>query len=30
MLLQVAFHARLAQERPAGERFSIDEVAADS
>jgi XTP/dITP diphosphohydrolase len=29
VLLQVAFHARLAQERPAGERFSIDEVAAD-
>jgi XTP/dITP diphosphohydrolase len=29
VLLQVAFHARLAEERPDGERWSIDEVAAD-
>ena len=28
VLLQVAFHSRLAEERP-GERFSIDDVAAD-
>lgn len=29
LLLQVLFHARLAQEHPAPERFSIDDVAAD-
>jgi len=29
VLLQVAFHARLAEERPGPERFSIDDVAAD-
>jgi XTP/dITP diphosphohydrolase len=29
VLLQVAFHARLAEERPGAERFSIDDVAAD-
>ena len=29
VLLQVAFHARLAQELPEGERWSIDEVAGD-
>jgi len=29
LLLQVLFHARLAQEAPAGERFGIDEVAGD-
>jgi XTP/dITP diphosphohydrolase len=29
VLLQVAFHSRLAEERPAPERFSIDDVAAD-
>ncbi len=28
VLLQVAFHARLAQELPAAERWSIDDVAA--
>ncbi|WP_163511407.1 MazG family protein [Fodinicola acaciae] len=28
VLLQVAFHARLAEERPAGSRWSIDDVAA--
>jgi len=29
LLLQVLFHARLAEEAPAGERFGIDDVAAD-
>jgi XTP/dITP diphosphohydrolase len=29
LLLQVLFHARIAQERPPGEAFGIDEVAAD-
>jgi len=29
VLLQVAFHSRLAEERPKAERFSIDDVAAD-
>jgi XTP/dITP diphosphohydrolase len=29
VLLQVAFHARLAEERPEPDRWSIDEVAAD-
>ena len=29
VLLQVAFHSRLAEERQAPERFSIDDVAAD-
>jgi XTP/dITP diphosphohydrolase len=29
VLLQVAFHARLAEERPEAERWSIDEVAGD-
>jgi XTP/dITP diphosphohydrolase len=29
ILLQVLFHARLAEELPADERFSIDDVAAD-
>jgi XTP/dITP diphosphohydrolase len=29
VLLQVAFHARLAEERPESERWSIDEVAGD-
>lgn len=29
VLLQVAFHSRLAEERPPPERFSIDDVAAD-
>jgi XTP/dITP diphosphohydrolase len=29
VLLQVAFHSRLAEERPEAERWSIDEVAAD-
>ena len=29
MLLQVAFHSRLAEERPAPERFTVDDVAAD-
>ena len=29
VLLQVAFHSRLAQERPEPERFSVDDVAAD-
>ena len=29
LLLQVLFHARLAQELPADQRFSIDEVAGD-
>ena len=29
LLLQVLFHARLAQELPAAERFSIDDVAGD-
>jgi XTP/dITP diphosphohydrolase len=29
VLLQVVFHARLVEERPAGERWSIDEVAGD-
>ncbi|MEP6853359.1 MAG: MazG family protein [bacterium] len=29
LLLQVLFHARLAEERPDGERFGIDDVAAD-
>lgn len=29
VLLQVAFHARLAEELPAGERWSVDDVAAD-
>jgi XTP/dITP diphosphohydrolase len=29
VLLQVAFHARLAEERPGPEHFSIDDVAAD-
>ncbi len=28
VLLQVAFHARLAEERPEGERWSVDDVAA--
>ena len=28
LLLQVLFHARLTEERPAGEAFGIDEVAA--
>jgi NTP pyrophosphatase (non-canonical NTP hydrolase) len=29
VLFQVAFHARLAEERPAPDRFSVDDVAAD-
>jgi XTP/dITP diphosphohydrolase len=29
LLLQVLFHSRLAEERPDGERFSIEDVAAD-
>ena len=29
VLLQVAFHSRLAEERPEPERFSVDDVAAD-
>jgi XTP/dITP diphosphohydrolase len=29
LLLQVLFHARLAEELPASERFTIDDVAAD-
>ncbi len=29
LLLQVLFHARLAEEAPAGQRFGIDDVAAD-
>ena len=29
VLLQVAFHSRLAEERPAPERFTVDDVAAD-
>jgi XTP/dITP diphosphohydrolase len=29
LLLQVLFHARLAQELPPGQRFSIEDVAAD-
>ena len=29
VLLQVVFHARLVEERPEGERWSIDEVAGD-
>jgi XTP/dITP diphosphohydrolase len=29
VLLQVAFHARLAEERPESERWSIDDVAGD-
>ncbi len=29
VMLQVAFHARLAEERPEPDRWSIDEVAAD-
>jgi XTP/dITP diphosphohydrolase len=29
LLLQVLFHARLAQELPAGEAFSIEDVASD-
>lgn len=29
LLLQVLFHARLAQESPSGERFSINDVAED-
>jgi XTP/dITP diphosphohydrolase len=29
LLLQVLFHARLAEELPEGERFSIDDVASD-
>jgi XTP/dITP diphosphohydrolase len=29
LLLQVLFHARLAEELPEGERFSIDDVAGD-
>jgi len=29
VLLQVLFHARLAEERPDGERWSVDEVAAE-
>jgi len=29
LLLQVAFHARLAQELPEGQRWSIDDVAGD-
>jgi XTP/dITP diphosphohydrolase len=29
LLLQVLFHARIAQERPSGEAFGIDEVAGD-
>ena len=29
LLLQVLFHARLAEELPAGEAFGIDDVAAD-
>ena len=29
VLLQVVFHARLVEERPAGERWSIDDVAGD-
>jgi len=29
LLLQVLFHARLAEELPAGQRFSIDDVARD-
>ncbi|MEJ5915155.1 MazG family protein [Pseudokineococcus sp. 1T1Z-3] len=28
LLLQVVFHARMAQEAPAGERFDVDDVAA--
>ena len=30
VLFQVLFHARLAEERPDGERFDIDDVAADA
>lgn len=30
VLLQVLFHARLAQELPADERFDLDDVAADA
>lgn len=30
LLFQVLFHARLAQELPAGQRFDIDDVAADA
>ena len=29
LLLQVLFHARLAEELPPEQRFSIDDVAAD-
>jgi XTP/dITP diphosphohydrolase len=29
VLLQVVFHARLVEERPAGERWSVDDVAGD-
>ena len=29
LLLQVLFHARLAEEAAAGQRFGIDDVAAD-
>jgi len=29
LLLQVLFHARLAEEAPEGQRFTIDDVAAD-
>ena len=29
LLLQVLFHARLAEDRPDGQRFSIEDVAAD-
>lgn len=29
LLLQVLFHARLAEELPEGERFTVDDVAAD-
>ena len=29
LLLQVLFHARLAEELPEGERFSVDDVASD-
>lgn len=29
VLIQVAFHARLAEERPAGEAWSIDDLAGD-
>ena len=29
VLFQVAFHSRLAEERPGSERFSVDDVAAD-